>query len=94
MIKSASKTIASLIRLKGVLGRSWGDLGPVLESILAIWYWKTYYVVRNDVFEKIPLQDPSWTDLGPMWAPKGSKMEAFWDLSWGKDVLRSSLGWS
>ena len=48
-----------------------GELGPILGSILAISYWKTYYFVQNDVFEKIRLQDLSWTDLGPIWAPKG-----------------------
>ena len=26
--------------------------------------------MQNDVFEKIRLQDLSWTDLGPIWAPK------------------------
>ena len=71
MIKCSVKTISFLIRVEAVLGGSWGDLGFVLGSILAIWYWKTYYFVRNDVFEKIPFQDPSWTDLGPIWAPKG-----------------------
>ena len=70
-MKFIEKTIAFVIRLKAVLGGSWGELGPILGSILAISYWKTYYFVQNDVFEKIRLQDLSWTDLGPIWAPKG-----------------------
>ena len=71
MINSTLKTISFLIRLKAVLGGSWGELGPILGSILAISYWKTYYFVQNNVFERIRLQDLSWTDLGPIWAPKG-----------------------
>ena len=41
IVNFASKTIPFWIRLKTVLGRSWGDLGPVLGSILAKKHWKT-----------------------------------------------------
>ena len=71
MIKSIKKTIVFLVRLKAVLGRSWADLGAILGSFLLILYWFLYYFVEIDVVEKITFQDPSWTDLGPIWAPKG-----------------------
>ena len=88
MTKSTLKTIASLIRLKAVLGRSWGDLGPVLGSILAIWYWKTYYFVRNDVFEKIKSQDASWGNLGPILVPKGVQDGGLLGLKLGQGSLK------
>ena len=36
-----------------------------------VFYWFLYYFVEIDVFEKKGFQDPSWTDLGPIWVAKG-----------------------
>ena len=71
MINSTFKTISFLIRLKAVLGRSWGELGPILGSILAISYWKRTISCKTTFLKKIRLQDLSWIDLEPIWAPKG-----------------------
>ena len=83
MTKLIVKTISFLIRLKAVLGRSWGEIVPILRSIFAISYWKTYYFVNNDVFEKIRLQDLSWTDLGPIWEPKWVQDGGLWGAKLG-----------
>ena len=53
-----------------LLRRSWGDLGPILGSILGCFCWKTYYFVKINVFQKVPFQNVSWTDLGSIWPPE------------------------
>ena len=44
-----------------------------------------------DLFEKSGLKTRLGEIFGRFERQKGSKMEAFWDLSWGKEVLRSGL---
>ena len=63
MINPTFETISLLIRLKAVLGRSWGELGPILGSILAISYWKTYYFEHSDVLASMWTQDLFWASL-------------------------------
>ena len=36
-----------------------------------VFYFCLYYFVEIDVFEKKGFQDPSWTDLEPIWVAKG-----------------------
>ena len=70
MIKTKSKKEALEDRLGAVLGRSWVVLGAVLGSFLVVLYWKTYYFVKNSVFEKVRCQEATLADLGSIWGPK------------------------
>ena len=47
--------------------------------------------MQNDVFEKIRLQDLSWTDLGPILVPKGVQDGGLLGPKLGKKILRSHL---
>ena len=76
------------------MGRSWADLGAILGSFLVVLYWFLYYFVEIDVFEKSRFKTRLGTILDRFGRQKGSKMEAFGDLSWVQEVLRSRLGTS
>ena len=80
-IKTRSKKEDLEDRLGAVLGRSWVVLGAVLGSSwgrLGVVEWgfaeAKLHFLTNDVFEKVRLQEATWTDLGPIWgdqeAPK------------------------
>ena len=59
------------------LGPSWADLGPILErsELENRAPAHTGAVFSKFTFlTKIWLQDSFWTELGPIWAPKGSQM--------------------
>ena len=66
-IEEAKKAIQD--DLGPVLERSRVDLGPSLGSILAIFYWKTYYFVNNHSFEDKPVRRRFRDQLGPKKAP-------------------------
>ena len=60
-------------RLGAVLGRSWVIFGRPLGSFLLIFYWFLNGFVKIHFFQKISLQEPSWTELGPTWVDFGTK---------------------
>lgn len=60
-----------------VLGRSGVVLGRFLDSILLIFHWFLKGFVKIHFFQKITLQDASWTELGPSWVDFGSLFGTF-----------------
>ena len=68
--KIEDETEATQDDLGAVLERSWVDLGPILGSILAKKYWKTYYFVKNRFFEHKSVRRRFRDQLGPKKAPK------------------------
>ena len=83
MSKTKSKKEALEDRLGRVLGRSWADLGPILGGLgahnRAVAHTGLVFL-KNQLLEKIKLQDGSWVHLGPICVdlgrPKGVKMSA------------------
>ena len=60
-------------RLGAVLGRSWVIFGRPLGSFLLIFHWFLKLFVKIHFFQKISLQEPSWTELGPTWVDFGTQ---------------------
>ena len=83
IIKLNQKSIAFLVVFEVVLGRSWGDLGRALGSVLGVFHWKTYYFVKINLFEKMSLQDATWAELGPIWVAKRLPRGGLWGLKLG-----------
>ena len=83
MSKTKTKKEALEDRLGRVLGRSWADLGPILGGLgaqnRAVAHTGLVFL-KNQLLEKIKLQDGSWAHLGPIWvANGGSKRRPFGD---------------
>ena len=97
--KSKTKTMmkkeALQDRLGAVLGRSWVVLGAVLGLSwgrrMGFRLGETAFRENQSFSTRYGLKTCLRTILGRFGCQKGSKMEAFWDLSWGKEALRSGL---
>ena len=55
------------------MGRSWIIFGRPLESFLLIFHWFLKLFVKIHFFQKISLQEPSWTELGLTWDDFGTQ---------------------
>ena len=60
-------------RLGVVLGRSLVIFGRPWGSFLLIFHWFLQLRVKIYFFQKISLQEPSWTELGPTWIDLGTQ---------------------